>query len=287
VKRFLIRRGLKIYPAFYVFLTITVLLRMQQGNTFSLSEILCETLFIQNYGPSVWSHTWSLAVEEHFYLLLAVLVIALLRFRPAAPFRYLGLIVLIVTTTVIALRMLTYDITPFSNKTHWFPTHLRVDQLLFGVLLSYYYHMKPGFVSGVRRIALPVLVLSVALAIGSQVVLDGRARYALGPVLLSVGFGGILLVSMCFANSTRCRSRHFLSFAGYIGAHSYSIYLWHTAVLVFGALLAKKILGYELDYCSSFLYYMVSSVLVGIVMAKCVEIPVLRVRDRLFPSQAA
>jgi peptidoglycan/LPS O-acetylase OafA/YrhL len=285
LRRFLIRRGLKIYPAFYIFLAITVLLRMQQGSTFSLSDILCEAFFVQNYGPSVWSHTWSLAVEEHFYLFLAALVFLLMRVRSASPFRYLGGIVLVVTITVVSLRVVTYELFPYSNKTHWFPTHLRIDELLFGVFLSYYYHMKPGFVPAVKRLAIPILVLSIALLIGSQVALDDRARYALGPVLLAAGFGGVLLVSMCFATPTRGWCRHFLSFAGYIGSHSYSIYLWHTAVLVFGALLARKILGYELDYWPSFACYMSSSILFGIIMAKCVEIPVLRLRDRFFPSQ--
>ena len=74
VRRFLIRRGFKIYPAFYVYAVLTVVLRIRMGDSLTLRQVLSELLFVQNYGAHVWSHTWSLAVEEHFYLLLAALI---------------------------------------------------------------------------------------------------------------------------------------------------------------------------------------------------------------------
>src|ERR1035437_9769085 len=69
-KRFFIRRGLKLYPAFYVFLFVTFLDRLILHRVGSLRPFLSEMLYVQNYGPSIWVHTWSLAVEEHFYILL-------------------------------------------------------------------------------------------------------------------------------------------------------------------------------------------------------------------------
>src|SRR5882762_10148526 len=73
IKRFLIRRGLKIYPPFYTLLLATVCLVAVLGNNSIPGKVLLsEGLFVQNYGPAFWGHTWSLAVEEHFYLLLAL-----------------------------------------------------------------------------------------------------------------------------------------------------------------------------------------------------------------------
>src|ERR1700732_285133 len=68
-KRFLIRRGLKLYPAFYVFLLATFLTQLGFKQVSGLSNYLGEIFYVQNYGPYIWSHTWSLAVEEHFYIL--------------------------------------------------------------------------------------------------------------------------------------------------------------------------------------------------------------------------
>lgn len=73
-KLFLIRRGFKIYPAFYVFLICSLLVNAIEHNlSYELRFILAEIFFLQSYLPHVWTHTWSLAVEEHFYFALAIL----------------------------------------------------------------------------------------------------------------------------------------------------------------------------------------------------------------------
>jgi peptidoglycan/LPS O-acetylase OafA/YrhL len=72
VVRFLVRRAFKIYPSFWALVAATAVFFAATGERPRLTQWACELLFLQNYGPSIWSHTWSLAVEEHFYLLLAL-----------------------------------------------------------------------------------------------------------------------------------------------------------------------------------------------------------------------
>src|SRR6476469_9931494 len=67
--RFLLRRGFKIYPPFWVFMLMTAAVF---GSRFPIGAYFIELGFVQNYRPTIWQHTWSLAVEEHFYLLLAL-----------------------------------------------------------------------------------------------------------------------------------------------------------------------------------------------------------------------
>jgi len=73
IKRFLIRRGFKIYPLFYVAAIPYILIKISES-TFSLPLLLGDLFFLQNY-VSNWGYLyaagWSLAVEEHFYLGIA------------------------------------------------------------------------------------------------------------------------------------------------------------------------------------------------------------------------
>ncbi len=110
VGRFFIRRGLKIYPAFYFFLaaTLAAQLLLYKGSV-PLKPYLYEMLFIQNYHFAIWQHTWSLAVEEHFYIALALLLLALVRFLPARPnpFAIIPQLFVFVAFACILLRVLT------------------------------------------------------------------------------------------------------------------------------------------------------------------------------------
>src|SRR2546429_9016629 len=59
-KRFFIRRGLKIYPAFYLFLFLTGILSRVVFHTHLLvPHYLHEVFFVQNYWQGVWDHTWT------------------------------------------------------------------------------------------------------------------------------------------------------------------------------------------------------------------------------------
>ena len=79
IGRFLVRRGLKIYPAFYLLILLTIWLDLAP---YDVRKVLGEVFFLQSYYNlfgSIWTHTWTLAIEEHFYILLALLFWLLVR----------------------------------------------------------------------------------------------------------------------------------------------------------------------------------------------------------------
>jgi len=281
VGRFLIRRGFKIYPAFYVFVISTVALRLRVGDTLTSRDIASELLFVQNYGPHVWSHTWSLAVEEHFYLLLAALVFALCRWTLEQPFGRIPAIFCLTTIAVFIARAITNASGPYTGATHHFPTHLQIDALFTGVVLSYYFHNRAGMASRVRRYAAALTGMAAACLYLSQALPEPTARFLAGHLLTNLGFGLLVLIAVAVPSPRDWFSR----FAARIGAQSYSIYLWHAAVMGFGSVFVPRLLGRPTTFYETLVWYVPGSFIAGLVAAKCVEFPALRLRERWFPDK--
>lgn len=289
VANFLIRRGFKIYPAFYVLILITLPLTVLLGDPLRTKWILGEFLFLQNYLGGIWNHTWSLAVEEHFYLLLVGLLWYLTR-RPSRSggdsLAALPRIVFWTAFTCLCLRFLVAFYLPYSHMTHLFPTHLRIDSLLFGVLLAYYFHNReitariPFMKHPALMVGLGVLCLLPAFLVYLE---STWWMPVFGFVLFYIGGGCLLLGSLGFS----VRSGGILDAISKIGAYSYSIYLWHMPVNTWGVKLATTLLGRSLAWGEYAALYLIGSIIIGIVMARLIEYPFLQIRDRLYPSGAA
>jgi len=58
---------------FYLLLFSTLVFCAIDARQITLRAALGEFFFVQNYLGGLWGHTWSLAVEEHFYLILLLL----------------------------------------------------------------------------------------------------------------------------------------------------------------------------------------------------------------------
>jgi len=80
-----------------------------------------------------------LAVEEHFYIILPLLLLFMVKRKGGEnPFSRIPLLALAISALVLTLRCLTTYLQPtYGLYTHRFPTHLCIDALFFGVLISY------------------------------------------------------------------------------------------------------------------------------------------------------
>lgn len=287
--RFASRRALKIYPAFYVLVLLTVTVRIWRNSHDAvpvLRAFLHDVFFVQSYFPGTYGHFWSLSVEEHFYILLPLTLYLMLR-RSAPneddPFRFLPPLFVIVAVVELAARLLTTLLIPFTPLTHLMATHLRLDSLLFGVLLSYW-----SIFRGERFWGLIVPRYPLFLGVGVLLIMpnlaitpDSRWIFTYGFTLTYLGFGAIMVGLLAFPLGSLPRTvQGFFRAIAYIGGFSYSIYLWHIPWLL--VLTNYNLLG--LRYVGVF-FYIAGAIVVGIVTSKLVEIPVLRLRERIFPAQ--
>lgn len=290
--RFLVRRGFKIYPSFYVFLAVSIAVSWAFGiwPHPTAAVVASEALFVQNYAYPLWSHTWSLAVEEHFYLCLVALLAYLVNAAGGGSLARIPVVVVCVLLACLTMRLLTaWFIPTFSFQTHLAPSHLRFDSLAFGMLLSYWYHRKPDALAGCVDVwggylaTLAVLLLAICAAVPRRTFFG----HTVLQTIQYVGHGSLLLLVMMHP---RCQWVH-ESVAGrllqIIGRYSYSIYLWHMGILVWTRTLIAHLAGDTKSYPDLKLaVYAVLAVPVGILFAHLVEMPVLAIRDRLFPSRS-
>ena len=299
VRQFMIRRAFKIWPAYYVYLLLLAYLCLKLGppEGISVADLVPFLVHVQNYfgrldllGP----HTWSLAVEEHFYLALPLLLALVLALVPklslgtrrrgwtaAAPIS--GFIVLAIVCAW--LRFLQGDLLPLIL------THLCIDSLGFGVLLAFLFHYHPSTFERIARHR--VLLMFGGLCLVALASAPGRTPdawgYALIPVGLYLGYGAILVAMMAMPLA-RFQSWPLRALT-LVGFYSYSIYLWHVDIAY--RLLeiprdtewAKALPGWLLWALGMSLYVLLA-VGTGVLMSRCIEMPALALRDRLFPRKA-
>jgi peptidoglycan/LPS O-acetylase OafA/YrhL len=288
IGRFLVRRGLRIYPAFYVYVAFTIAAALFFGKKVPLERVLAECLFVQNYWRGVWwGHTWSLAVEEHFYVLLPLLLVALTAFnarRGRPPFSGLVAVFVFVAIGCLALRVQGAFTTKYWHRADVYPTHLRIDSLLFGVVLAWAWHVHGDVVRPLLAKHGRVLALLGALLVLPIFFVPIQAPWvhSFGFTLLSLGYGAIVL-GLVAAWTPQARAWRLLAM---IGRHSYSIYLWHRVVVVLGRGTWQKWLGHRPSFLVEVAVTTTGAIILGIVMSKLIELPALRLRDRWFPSPA-
>lgn len=294
--RFLIRRGFKIYPSFYVFLAVTFLLAHGEQGAPTKTDLIEHIVFIQNYvarQPSIWIHTWSLAVEEHFYLLLTLIFFLWLRKKLRMPtMREATTAVLLIGGAVAAMRVITYFFLDHQVneeailRNRLFTTHLRIDALTFGVFLSYLRAEQKAswdWLGAHRKTLLGVglLMLAPSLVLGNETAFTSLVGFT----IYYLGMGALLVFASTAPPKTERRNIIVTSLA-MMGTYSYSIYLWHLAVKRWEIPVMRSALGIEPSWFVATAVYFAGSVVVGIVIARIIEFPLLHLRDVWFPSRS-
>jgi peptidoglycan/LPS O-acetylase OafA/YrhL len=255
--RFFIRRGFKIYPAYYFFLLLLT--------PFTFHSLrLADLTFMQSYLPYFWGHGWSLSIEEHFYILLPLALIISAKLSRETRFGWIPYSAPIIILACLAIRWEG----GYAVTAH---THARIDALFAGVTISWFAQFHDGLLNMPRLKHFALAAGLVLLIPAFKLDLETHWMSSYGMLCNLLGFSCILVWAL---NSPTLGKLKPIAF---IGFYSYSIYLWHWPVATFFKNIEPSLLGFLL-YCSL-------SCAVGIGMAKTVEVPMLKVRDRYFPSR--
>ena len=294
-KRFFFRRGLKIYPAFYAFLLLTGITGELVFHSHpTTGQYLHEILFVMNYEQGVWDHTWSLAVEEHFYIFLPIFLFILARLSSNRenPFRFIPQAAAVIAALCLIFRAVSVFVGKPNFNMAYIGSHERMDALFSGVLIGYFYHFRPAVLEALMRPTRNrVAIAAGSFGLLSSAYLCGRDSVflaTLGYSFIYVGFAGVLLLSLYARGILSGKLAWIMelvgSVAAYVGMYSYSIYLWHGPTAAWLPGFFQHTLGFPVGEYGRFAVYFVGSLVLGIVMSKLVEYPILRLRDRILPA---
>jgi peptidoglycan/LPS O-acetylase OafA/YrhL len=279
IGRFYIRRGFKIYPAFFVLVAITLAGSLLRHRAISPRAVLAEVFFVQDYFSGLFNHTWSLGVEEHFYLLLPLLLWIMQRTARMRddPFRNMPFVFGVTAVACLTCRLSAGSrLTGEQWYTYLYPTHLRVDSLMCGVALSYWRHFRPLTFQRIQRSKVGWVLVAVAVAALATVPLTDPRMHTIGFSLLFAAFAWLVARIVDYTPGPRA-GVIVIPLAG-LGFYSYSIYLWHMWI------------SYRMDAFPAlppwlhFWIYVGSACAWGVLAARLIEAPALRIRNTYFPS---
>jgi len=258
LKRFYWRRYLRLTPVYYFMLTVYWFMSGPNSDWLWANYLYVSNFVDVSHQAAAW--TWSLAVEEQFYFIYPLILIAILKYAKSPSVILLALLVIsFIVRAGILLLDDTIRTTPFSQiyldqayGEHYFTVfydnlHTRFGSLVIGCLAAYYFHFHlvklkkiANRKSGVMLTVVGLFLIVFLMAFPAyatqfdQYPMLNIIYYISNRTLFSLGIGlliiALLLQNSWLANAIRwCLSRPFWY---PIASLSYSLYLIHLVVMV-------------------------------------------------------
>lgn len=253
--QFYARRARRILPALFVVMAVTLAYAWSIVLPKEMKELSGSALASLAFGSNIWFwledsytaapsllkpllHTWSLSVEEQFYLVFPVVLLVILKYKKALLPHFLLL------TFFVSLGYAEY-LSYRNNDANFFLIPSRAWELLAGSLLAIN-ELNRGYKVPSAKMSLPAVewavkcmpTLGLAMIIGSFLVLDESTRHPSLITLVPV-LGCVLVIhftsSAHYPKAAENWAVKILSFrpVRYVGLISYSLYLWHYPVFAF------------------------------------------------------
>jgi peptidoglycan/LPS O-acetylase OafA/YrhL len=243
ITNFYIRRSFRIFPPMIVYLAAIAALGYANIIHVGRTAWFASLLFFNNYYSALrhdvdWSlytnHFWSLAVEEHFYLLLPSLLV----FFPRHRAKLLGTLSIVFLLYTLGYSFLNAH-KPYVDFT-FCRTGLRIDQLLFPAFLAVLLG-RDDFRGRFIRLFRPAFVLPLVLIL---LVVGPHVSHVLTfRILVPFVFPFLILATMLHPGSVAGRVLEWQPLRA-IGRISYSIYLWQQLFFIGNHSPAAGVLGF-------------------------------------------
>lgn len=235
LKNFYIRRIIRLYPAlaFMVLSTTLAYYVMGFGGPTGLELTAALGYFTNIFQVNVraegllpfmpWTHLWSLAVEEHFYLLFPLILILCGIKWNRLKLSLMACLIIVPLWRFITFHYLTVPVADYN----YMMTDARIDSIVWGCLLAVLLHAQGSLEPFKRFIGVIPFIIAVGALLFSFLFRDDSFRYiwryslqgaALSVLLLNLYYWKFLKFSITILE---------VKPLVWIGKTSYGLYLWH------------------------------------------------------------
>jgi len=243
LRNFYTRRALRLLPALIVLLlTICIFsffaldaaaARQQYFNSLIALFYISNWVRVLTHNQlGVLAHTWSLSVEEQFYLLWPLILLTLLRFSKKRRYFFIvaALIALLSWAACIHLAL-----KGASNIRMCFGSDSRVDTLMAGCILAGIWSWKltaQNLNKRFQKILTVIAPLSFVSLVAFAIIpnLFGKGLFYYGFILLAL-LAAALLLDVLINPRSIMKKVFEMKWLVWLGSVSYGLYLWHWTIL--------------------------------------------------------
>ena len=278
------RRWLRTLPLYYIVLTILICLSYFFTTGFDIKDTRQFFFFLQNLDKAhsfFYSVSWSLSIEEWFYLLVPVLLFSLIMLSRSTTANAVFLSAAIVILWSVCFRYYRYEHILVNNPETfdtWFrrPVITRLDSIMFGVIGAYLFYFKKTFwVQHKNIFFIAGLVLHVAIRIVAWLFFQRSAFYHCNLSFLFEAIANLMLLPF-FSQLMAGKTIVYKSIT-YLSLISYSMYLLHAQVVI-DWILIKIPQQYLPSLLVRYLFYWSVTILLSILSYKYIEVPFMKIR---------
>lgn len=292
MKEFFAKRFFRIIPPYLLMLFLYVAFPFLRERE-HMAPLWRYLTFTTNFGLDVsqtgtFTHSWSLCVEEQFYLILPL---SILLFNYWGVGKKAAYLILALFISGFAIRYLNWHLwmEPNLNSDHfgalfnqfiYYPTYNRLDALLVGVSIAGLYTFYPKVKDWVNKNSIVIMLAGVILLIAAYFICSPQQTFITaiwGYPLIAIGYGLIVAAIVCPANFLyKVKSK----VTAQIATLSYGIYLVHKLTIHLTQNLLEKT---GIDKNSNLMMFccILSSIAGALVLRYVIEKPSLKIRDKV------
>lgn len=286
--RFYARRALRILPAYFVVLAVYFLLPDWRERPV-ISPLWKFILSVQNIdlrAGTAFTHAWSLAVEDQFYLILPCLLYWLVRSRRAAIWVPCSMVIggfLLRTGLGLWLRDPAGHI-PGMEYYRWiyYPSWTRLDPMVLGVALAAIERHRTSWWHKLTRAARWLWIPAIASVAAGLYLSDGELTVSSCVWKFPLIALGMALLLVCAVSDRLPFNRVRVPGATFLAQIAYSVYLSHKLVVHFWMGVCKAH-AVSPSSIGGLLSLNLIILLVGTALYFAVERPFLQLRHRIKP----